>query len=66
MRREEQIRVIELLMKRLDDGTTVDAGGLCRNPSDVYCSRDLAAQEWRLQSANEARAARAVSTSVAV
>lgn len=46
MKTEEQIRVIELLLKRLDDGTNVDAGGLRRNPSEVYTSRDLAAREW--------------------
>lgn len=28
MKTEEQIRVIELLMKRLDEGSNVDAGGL--------------------------------------
>ena len=46
MRKEEQIRVIELLLRRLDEGTNVDAGGLRRNPSEVYTSRDLATREW--------------------
>jgi phenylpropionate dioxygenase-like ring-hydroxylating dioxygenase large terminal subunit len=48
MRHEEQVRVIELLMQRLDDGTNVDAGGLRHNPSDVYRSPELAEREWEV------------------
>ena len=46
MRREEQIRVIEGLMKHLDNGTNVDAGRQLRNPVSSYTCGDLAAREW--------------------
>ena len=46
MKRDEQIRVIELLMQRLDDGTNVDAGCLKKNPTDVYRNPELATREW--------------------
>lgn len=47
MKTEEQIRLIELLMKRLDEGVNVDAGGLRRNPAEVYRCPELAAREWQ-------------------
>jgi phenylpropionate dioxygenase-like ring-hydroxylating dioxygenase large terminal subunit len=43
--REEQITQIERLLAQLDTGTTVDAGGLRRNPTSVYTDPDLAARE---------------------
>ena len=46
MKTEEQIRVIELLMQRLDEGKNVDAGGLRKNPAEVYRCPELAAREW--------------------
>jgi phenylpropionate dioxygenase-like ring-hydroxylating dioxygenase large terminal subunit len=46
MKTEEQLRVIDLLMKRLDDGTNVDAGGHVHNPVEAYTSRDIASREW--------------------
>ena len=46
MKTEEQTRVIELLMQRLDDGVNVDAGGLRKNPTEVYRCPELAAREW--------------------
>ena len=42
MRREEQVRQIKVLLAHLDSGTTVDAGGLRRNPTSVYVDADLA------------------------
>ncbi len=47
MRREHQIREIKLLETRLDAGTTVDAGGLMKNPTSVYVDPALAEREWR-------------------
>ena len=47
MKTEEQIRLIELLMKRLDEGVNVDAGGLRHNPAEVYSCPELAAREWQ-------------------
>lgn len=46
MRRDEQIRVIEGLMKHLDNDTNVDAGRQLRNPVSSYTCRDIAAREW--------------------
>lgn len=46
MERAEQVSQIKLLMSRLDAGTTVDAGGLVRNPTSVYTDPELAAREW--------------------
>jgi phenylpropionate dioxygenase-like ring-hydroxylating dioxygenase large terminal subunit len=47
MKTEEQIRLIELLMTRLDEGVNVDAGGLRQNPAEVYSCPELAAREWQ-------------------
>ncbi len=46
MEMKEQIRCMKLLMQRLDDGTNVDAGGMVRNPVDVYTSEERALREW--------------------
>ena len=46
MRREEQVRLLKELMRHRDEGTNVDAGGHRRNPTDVYRSPEIAAQEW--------------------
>ncbi len=46
MRRDEQIRVIEGLMKHLDNDTNVDAGRQLRNPVSSYTCGDIAAREW--------------------
>ncbi len=46
MRRDEQVRVVEGLMKHLDDGTNVDAGRQLRNPVSGYTCGDIAAREW--------------------
>ena len=46
MKTDEQIRVIELLMQRLDEGVNVDAGVQLRNPTEVYRSPEIAAREW--------------------
>jgi len=47
MEREEQLRVIRGLMRHLDNGTNVDAGGQVRNPVSAYTDGRLAAKEWR-------------------
>jgi phenylpropionate dioxygenase-like ring-hydroxylating dioxygenase large terminal subunit len=44
--REEQIRVIEGLMKHLDGDTNVDAGRQLRNPVTSYTCPDIAEKEW--------------------
>ncbi len=46
MQKSEQIRVLKELMAHLDEDTNVDAGGMRRNPTDVYVSPDLARKEW--------------------
>ena len=44
--RQEQVRLIKQIMKHIDDGTNVDAGGIRHNPSWVYTCPDLAEKEW--------------------
>lgn len=46
MEREEQIRVLKLLMDHIDAGTNVDAGGIRHNPADTYTSLERGKQEW--------------------
>ena len=46
MKHAEQIRLIELLLQRLDAGTNVDAGAFVHNPNEVYRSPEIAAREW--------------------
>ena len=46
MHRDEQVRLLRLLMHQLDSDTNVDAGGLRENPSWVYTCPDLAKKEW--------------------
>ena len=43
-----QVRLIKELLTKLDAGTTVDAGGLMRNPTSVYTDSDIAEREWRM------------------
>lgn len=47
MERAEQIRVIEGLIKHLDEGTNVDAGHQLQNPVSSYTCPDIARQEWQ-------------------
>jgi phenylpropionate dioxygenase-like ring-hydroxylating dioxygenase large terminal subunit len=47
MERQEQIRVLKEVMDRLDEGTTVDAGGIRHNPTWVYTCSELAEKEWQ-------------------
>jgi len=47
MQRDEQVRVIDGLLRHLDQGTNVDAGGQVRNPVSSYTCPDIAAQEWQ-------------------
>ena len=44
MQKEEQVRLLKLLMQRLDDDTNVDAGGMLKNPAEVYTCPGLAAR----------------------
>jgi len=46
MKKDEQVRLLKLLMQRLDDGTTVDAGRMLKNPTSVYTCPDMAQKEW--------------------
>jgi phenylpropionate dioxygenase-like ring-hydroxylating dioxygenase large terminal subunit len=46
MKKEEQIKQLKLLMQRLDDGTTVDAGVILKNPASAYTCAELAGREW--------------------
>ena len=46
VRHDEQVRLIKELLARLDSGTNVDAGGLRKNPVEVYTDPALAAREW--------------------
>ena len=46
MRHDEQIRLVKELLARLDSGTNVDAGGLRKNPVEVYTDPELAKREW--------------------
>ena len=45
MEKAEQIRLLKQLLSHLDNGTNVDAGGLRRNPTEVYTCPDLARRE---------------------
>ncbi len=47
MQHEEQIKLMQGLMDRLDDSTNVDAGCQLKNPVDAYLSRDRALLEWQ-------------------
>ncbi len=46
MRRSEQVRLIKSILASMDSSTTVDAGGLRRNPTSVYRDPELAEREW--------------------
>ncbi|HUW04149.1 MAG TPA: aromatic ring-hydroxylating dioxygenase subunit alpha [Acidimicrobiales bacterium] len=46
MRHDEQVRLVKELIARLDSGTNVDAGGLRKNPVEVYSDPEIAAREW--------------------
>ena len=47
LRQQETIRVIEDLMRHLDQGTNVDAGVQLKNPVSAYTSPEIAAREWQ-------------------
>jgi len=47
VQRSEQVRLIKELLASMDSGTTVDAGGLRRNPTAVYTDPELAEREWQ-------------------
>jgi len=47
MERQEQIRVLKQVIRRLDEGTNVDAGGIRHNPTWVYTCPELAEKEWQ-------------------
>jgi phenylpropionate dioxygenase-like ring-hydroxylating dioxygenase large terminal subunit len=46
VRHAEQVRLLQGLMRHLDEGTNVDAGRQVHNPVASYTSEDLAAREW--------------------
>ncbi|HIF92318.1 MAG: aromatic ring-hydroxylating dioxygenase subunit alpha [Myxococcales bacterium] len=47
MERTEQLRVLKQVISHLDEGTTVDAGGIRHNPTWVYTCPELAEKEWQ-------------------
>lgn len=47
MEHKEQIRVIEGLLKHIDEGTNVDAGQQMLVPTDTYTCSDRASSEWQ-------------------
>lgn len=47
MEKPEQISQIKTMMARLDSGTTVDAGGIRRNPTSSYVDPGIAEKEWQ-------------------
>jgi len=47
MRKATQISILKELMRQLDEQVNIDAGVLYRNPTSVYTSPELAAEEWR-------------------
>lgn len=46
MVRQEQIRLMRGLLKHLDSGTNIDAGGIVKNPVDTYTSPARFNLEW--------------------
>ena len=46
MEAQEQIRVLKDLLGQIDSGSTVDAGGVRRNPVSAYTCAELAMREW--------------------
>ena len=48
MHKAEQLSVLKQLLQYLDAGTTADAGGVRRNPVDVYTCPELAQRERQL------------------
>lgn len=47
MKHSEQVRVIEGLMKHLDEGTNVDAGAQMQIPVSTYLDPERGAREWQ-------------------
>ena len=47
MQREEQIRVIQILMDRIDRDENVDAGGILHAPVSTYTCPETPAKEWQ-------------------
>ena len=52
MKGAEQIRLLEQWMQHLDEGTTVDASGMHRNPAEVDTSPEIARRGSRQSSAS--------------
>ncbi|MEM7363275.1 MAG: aromatic ring-hydroxylating dioxygenase subunit alpha [Pseudomonadota bacterium] len=47
MKKEEQNRIIKLLMDHVDQGTNVDAGQMLKNPVASYTDAAVAKMEWQ-------------------
>ena len=47
MKKDEQDRVIRLLMDHVDHDTNVDAGTMLKNPVSSYTDADVARREWQ-------------------
>lgn len=46
MKHATQVRLIEEMLERLDNGTNIDEGGVRRNPTSAYTDPELADREW--------------------
>ena len=46
MKREDQLNQLKELIKQLEDGSVVDAGGIIKVPAETYTSEDRFQQEW--------------------
>src|SRR5262245_43637226 len=46
MKHAQQVELLKELMRQLDAGVNVDAGGLRKNPASAYTCPELAAREW--------------------
>ena len=55
MKREDQISQLKELIKQLEDGTTVDAGGIIKVPAETYTCEDRFKQEWDVFFKNHAQ-----------
>ena len=55
MKREDQLNQLKELIKQLEDGSVVDAGGIIKVPAETYTSEDRFQQEWDVFFKNHAQ-----------
>ncbi len=46
MKQDQQIELMQYMLKMIDDDSTEDAGQLLKNPTSSYVCKDLAEREW--------------------